>query len=477
MYKVDMYYTVKTLLERGNSQRKISRVLGIHRNTVSKIKAQLKAGKTEPPPIKRTSILDFYREEIKQQVENNKSAVLIHDFLVRDKGVNVAYTTVVKYVRGLKHKEVYVPMVCEPGEEAQVDFGYLGRFKKDGKWRKVWVFSMILSHSRYAYYERVLDQSVDTFIRCHIHAFEYFGGVPFTVKIDNLKAGVITPSFYEPVIQHQYGEFLDHYRSSPITARIARGQDKGKVESGIKYVKDNFLGRIDHKDYYRLGEDLRWWLDYVCNQRLHGTTRKVPSRIFHDREKSYLLQLPQQRFELYYVGTRRVDPVGHIIFDYNYYSVPSRYSGYDVTVKSNGQLLKIYYERYSIAVHSLAQGDGERISREEHRPVYKRRYNRAYYEERISAIGDHANEFKKELEKIKPRHWHEMMKGILRLEQYYSREAINLSCKRAILYGAISYRSVKNILEKGLYKECLPKEQPPIHCGGYGQQLSKYDHL
>lgn len=477
MYKVDMYYTVKTLLEKGNSQRKISRLLGIHRNTVRKIKSRIEAGETEPPPIKKASILDPYREEIKQQVENNKSAVLIHDFLVRQKGLYVAYTTVVKYVRGLKQREVYVPMLCGPGEEAQVDFGYFGRFKKDGKWRKVWVFSMILSHSRYAYFERVLDQSVETFIRCHIHAFEYFGGVPYSVKIDNLKAGVITPSFYEPVIQHQYAEFLAHYGSAPITARIARGQDKGKVESGIKYVKNNFLGRIDHKDYYRLGDDLRWWLDHVCNQRLHGTTRKVPSRVFHETEKGYLQQLPQQRFELYYIGWRKVDLFYHIHFDYNYYSVPSRYSGYDVTVKSNGQLLKIYYERTLIAIHTLAKGQGKRITREEHKPVYKQRYSRAYYEERIKAIGDHASTFQEELEKDKPRHWYEMMKGILNLEKSYSRKAINLSCKRAILYGAVSYRAVKNILEKGLYKESLPEDYSSMIYGGYGHELSKYDQI
>jgi transposase len=97
---------------------------------------------------------------------------------------------------------------------------------------------MVLSHSRYSYNEIVLNQSVSTFIRCHIHAFEYFGGVPEVIKIDNLKAGVITPSFYEPVIQYQYAEFLSHYGSSPVTARINRGQDKGKSRIRHKVCKE-----------------------------------------------------------------------------------------------------------------------------------------------------------------------------------------------------------------------------------------------
>ena len=201
MYGVEMYHTVKTLLEKGKSQRYIAKTLGIHRRTIKRIKACIEKGKPGPEPIKKESLLDPYKDLINDLIELGKTSVLIHEYLTKNKNVQVAYPTVVKYVRSLKYKEVYIPLICEPGEESQADFGYLGRFKKDGKLVKVWVFSMVLSHSRYSYNETVLNQSVGTFIRCHIHAFEYFRGVPEVVKIDNLKAGVITPSFYEPVIQ------------------------------------------------------------------------------------------------------------------------------------------------------------------------------------------------------------------------------------------------------------------------------------
>ena len=89
-----------------------------------------------------------------------------------------------------------------PGEEAQVDFGYLGMSPDDtGKRKKTWVFNMRLSYSRLDYFEKVYDQKVETFIAAHIHAFEFFGGIPEYVKIDNLKAAILEANFYEPIYQ------------------------------------------------------------------------------------------------------------------------------------------------------------------------------------------------------------------------------------------------------------------------------------
>ncbi len=115
-----------------------------------------------------------------------------------------------------------------------MDFAYLGRFEDEERRRKVWVFGMVLSSSRYSHYELVLDQCVTTFLGCHIRAFENFGAVPKTVKLDNLKSGILEANFYEPIIQADYPEMLAHYGSAPVACRPRRPQDKGKVESGMK---------------------------------------------------------------------------------------------------------------------------------------------------------------------------------------------------------------------------------------------------
>lgn len=476
MYRVEMYYTVKTLLDRGQSQRSISKLLGIHRKTVKKIQSDIEKGKLSPMPIEREKLLAPYENQIKDWIERGKSCVLIHEYLTRDKGVKVAYPTVVKFVKPFKKDEVYVPVHTEPGEEAQVDFGYLGRFLKKGKLVKAWVFCMVLGHSRYSYHEIVGDQTVGTFIRCHIHGFEYFGGVPATVKLDNLKAGVITPSFYEPVIQHQYAAFLKHYNSSPVTARIRRGQDKGKVEQGVKYVKNNFLKRVDHKDYDQLCRDLARWNDQVCNKRIHGTTRKVPEQVFVNQEKKRLSRLPQERYEVFSVESRRANGYAHVSFLYNFYSVPHTLAGEQLTLQYNNTLLRIFHGQELAATHTIYQGKGNYITKEEHKPPHKRKKSREYYYARVEDIGRYAVDFVEELEKIKPRHWHEMTNGILHLCRYHQKEHVNLSCKRALAYGAISYQEVKAILEKGLFQE--PEEDTRLdNLGGYGHPLSRYDNL
>ena len=155
---------------------------------------------------------------------------------------------------------------------------------------------MRLSYSRLDYYEKVYDQRVETFIQCHINAFKYFGGVPECVKIDNLKAAILEANFYEPVFQSMYKGFATHYNFKPVPCRIYRPNDKGKVESGIKYVKQNFfLGRT-FKDSDDLDRQLRNWLNRTCNQRIHGTTKKVPFEVFNTDEKEKLQAIPQHSF-------------------------------------------------------------------------------------------------------------------------------------------------------------------------------------
>lgn len=132
---------------------------------------------------------------------------------------------------------------------------------------------MRLSYSRLDYYEVVFDQSCKTWIQCHINAFHYFAGSPKVIKLDNLKAGVVDSNFYEPVYQKEYKRLADHYGILLAPCRVYQPQEKGKVESGIKYVKNNFFaGRTFHR-YEELIHDLTNWLN-KANNRIHGTTKK-----------------------------------------------------------------------------------------------------------------------------------------------------------------------------------------------------------
>ena len=237
MIGTPMYTTILTLYKQGLSQRKIARTTNTHRKTVKKIIERYESSKIETPiPYNRSSITDSWHEEIIDLMSNKLSAVRIYEEL-KDKGYHLSYSSLSRYIRNHNIKNTTcVRFHTSPGEEAQVDFGDIGRrFDSNGKLRKAYIFNMRLSYSRYDYYEVVFDQKVETWIQCHINAFKYFGGIPKVIKLDKLKAGVLDANFYEPICQKEYKQMADHYNCLLSPCRPYKPQEKGKVESGIKY--------------------------------------------------------------------------------------------------------------------------------------------------------------------------------------------------------------------------------------------------
>ena len=208
-----MYSTIITLDRQGISQRQISRMTNTHRKTVKKIIMKYrKYGITSPEPYKRESELDKWHEAIVEQMTSNLSMIRMHEKL-KDQGFTHSYESLSRYIRKHKIKSTTcIRFHSEPGEEAQVDFGDIGRrYDQHGKLRKAYVFNMRLSYSRRDYYEIVFDQKVETWLKCHINAFNFFGGVPQVIKIDNLKSGVTDANFYEPIFQKEYLRLAENY--------------------------------------------------------------------------------------------------------------------------------------------------------------------------------------------------------------------------------------------------------------------------
>lgn len=472
-----MYYTIQTLLKNGVSISEISRQTGSDPKTIRKIRDKIAGGVISEPKIDRKCILDDHKQYILELYLQGLSSKLIHQRLECEKGVEVSYTTVKDYVRKkFKTTEVFIPLLSPPGQEAQVDFGYAGFFVKDSKQVKVWVFEMVLSHSRYAYFEMVTEQTVETFIRCHINAFEYFGGVPAMIKIDNLKSGVLEASFYEPVLQKEYNDFLKHYNAGGVTCRVRRGSDKGKVESGIKYVKKNFFKGLRTRDYYEAENELKRWNESVCNKRVHGTTRRIPTEVLSTYEKNYLQSLPPSRYEIWKIQRRKVNNYGHIFFKSNYYSVPYKYIGEELVLKSNGKLLRIYLGFDEIAVHEIHDGMGEFKTVDEHKMPAKRFKSDEYYDTKIRAIGFNALAFIEAYKEERPENWKRVVAGLYALKHTYGTEILELACKRSLEYRLISYKSLRKICEQGLYGKEIQKVTHACG-GGFESDLKLYDKL
>ena len=468
MIGVAMYITIKSLWERHKNKSLIARMTGHDWKTVAKKIKEIEEGKEYPKKKPHPRILDPCQEQIMKWLEEDLSGVRIHEKL-REEGVKAGYSTIKEYIAQIKKRDnIFIRMHTLPGEEAQVDFGYLGYTLYKGKKRKTWVFNMRLSYSRLDYYEIVYDQRVETFIQCHINAFYYFRGIPQYVKIDNLKAAILKANFYEPIYQELYKNFAYHYGFHPLPCRVRRPNDKGKVESGIKYVKNNFFLGRKFSNEQELKEKLNRWCNKV-NYRIHGTTRKVPKEVFEKEEKIKLKPLPLEEFKLVKVGTRKVYHDCHIYVDYNYYSVPFEYVGREVEIELAKNLLKVFYQGKEIAVHPRLSGRGKFRTNNSHYPAYKR-YSDTEYQERYQAKMAHIGTYTEQLFfliiKEHPRDWNRTVQGILSLQKTYPREVIEATCKRALSFGVIRYSVIKNICHNGSYNLPVEFDKEAVYATG-----------
>jgi len=458
-----MYTTIKTLWEKTKNKTEIARLTGHDWKTVAKVIKNIEAGIEIPQYKPRSSLIDSYREKVLKLLEKDLNGVRIHEELTRD-GFKGSYPTVKRYINKLKRSQnIFIRIHTEPGEEAQVDFGYLGITKDDsGKSRKTWVFNMRLSYSRFDYYCKVYDQKVETFIACHINAFEAFGGVPKYVRIDNLKSAILEAGFYEPLYQQAYKDFARYYGFSPLPCRIARPNDKGKVESGIRFVKGNFFKGRKFASGKDLDCQLKAW-NSIANQRVHGTTRKVPLEVFTEEEKSILSPLPPVRFAISKISTRKVYHDCHIYVDYNYYSVPYEYVGKIVDVEITDSLVKVFYGGKRIALHKRIAGRGLFSTVESHYPAFKifdATENQKACRQKMKEIGVYCEKFFGKALDEKPKSASAIARGVLSLKKLYPDSIIEASCKRALFYGAIEYRVVKSICRSSAY--VLPLEEVAI---------------
>jgi len=460
MLGVAMHTTIKTLMEKGLNKAQVAKATGHDWKTVSKVMENLKKNKAFPEKKSYFRILDPHKEQIVQFMEQGLTGVRIHQKLL-SMGVAAGYTTVKTYIASIRKREkIFVRIHTKPAEEAQVDFGYVGLTSDNtGKKRRTWVFNMKLCYSRLDHYQKVYDQRVETFIQCHINAFEYFGGVPEYVRIDNLKAAILEASFYEPVYQRLYRNFADYYGFKPIPCRIYRPNDKGKVESGIKYVKYNFFAGRTFINGDNLDKRLKDWRDNICNKRIHGTTRKAPLEVFMQDEKTKLKPLPLDRFKMIQAGTRNVYHDCHIHADYNYYSVPFEYVGKEVAIELSESLLKVYYDNKEIAVHPRQKGKGSFSTQDNHYPKYKRYSETEYqekYQTKMKEIGRYAEQLFFLAIQKQPRDWGRTIQGVLSLLKSYPCYIVESACKRALAFGVHHYSVIKNICANGSY--ALPVE-------------------
>ena len=351
------------LHRQGLSVIAIARRLGKDPKTVRKyIERGVEAPAYGPRPVGRPGklapYLAFLGERIKAFPELS-AARLTRE--IRQMGYEGAYTAVKRHLAVIRPqagpKPYEVRFETPPGVQAQVDFArFVVEFTDDpGNRRIVWLFSLVLGHSRFLFARYVLHQDLQTLLRCHIQAFEAIGGVPIEILYDRMKTAVTGEDDQGHIVYNRSLLALAHHcRFQPRACRPYRAKTKGKVERPFSYIRqDFFLGRV-FRNLDDLNMQLTDWLDTVANVRVHGTTQRIVAEAFA-AEQSELQPLPKQRFDAALKLERRVSHDGFVAVGGNYYSVPDR-TRRIVEVQQLADLVRILDLGQIVAEHPVIEG-------------------------------------------------------------------------------------------------------------------------
>jgi transposase len=271
---------------------------------------------------------------------------------LREAGYGGGISIVKDYVRSIRPptRQAFLTLAFAPGDVAQVDWGEWGSIAVGNTRRRLSFFVMVLAYSRQMYVEFTLSQTMEQFLATHINAFNALG-VPRRVMVDNLRTAVLAHPRGQPAQFHpRYLDFARHYGFEPLACNVARGNEKGRVERGVGYVKHNFLAGLELSAFEALNPALRLWLETVANVRLHRETQRRPAELWAE-ELAYLQPVNPRLFDVGRVLAVRANKQFRVSFETNRYSVPARLAGYPLTLKAYPDRLCLYHDETLVARH------------------------------------------------------------------------------------------------------------------------------
>ncbi len=471
----DKKQTVLALLRLKYSQREIQRRTGVRRETISKygksagiltgaairIDSNEAKAASEVPPGSR-SLAQPYQEQIEAALAQGLTAQRIYQDL-RELGFPGKYWSIKRFIKKLRKQkpEVCARIEVPPGKEAQVDLGK-GAPTLDpatGKYKRPYLFRMVLSFSRHSYEEVIWRQNVESFVRAHENAFRFFGGVPEIVVLDNLKAGVSQACFYDPTINPVYQSFAKHCGFEALPCKVRKPEHKGKVENSIDYAQDNALKGKKFEALEEQNAHLRNWNRTIASLRIHGTTKEQVIKRFEEKERAALKNLPPEAFKLFKIGRRRVHTDGHVEVEGAYYSVPCEYLGQDVTIHCDTKMIRIYDRQgKEIAVH-VRQLKGHFQTLENHLPEHKR-WSQLRLEnqlkEQAARLGKETSKWAEKVFEERGVLAYRVLQGAIGLSRKYSPAQINYACGQALSLHSFRYHTLKLFCER----QQARKEEP-----------------
>ena len=482
---------ILALLELGWSHRRVARETGVNRETVARYDPRHKSKPATVPtgsagtkparvPTGSTSACEPYRSLIQEALDRGLSAQRIWQDLQEDWNFNAGYCSVKRFVRQLKrshHGPVVAVLEHPPGAETQIDFfqGVPTLDPGSGRWRRPWVFRMILACSGHSYEEPMWRQDQISFIRAHEHAFLEFGGVPQVVRLDNLKAGVARACLYDPDVSELYAAFAKHWDFVPLPCKPRNPQEKGVVERGGSYLKDNALKGRKFDSIGEFGIFLKHWNRTVARLRIHGTTRKQVYAHFLEVEKPALKPLAEKPFSLFEVGTRKVHLDGYVEVGRAFYAVPVRLLGEEVRVYWDDRMVRVYHKGECVSVYSRGYA-GTFNARDENAAFAHKPARQQAYQDHLLAKAEHIglgalNWAKGAVEERGVRAYR-LLQGMLSLTRKYPREQVDWACGTALERKVFRFKPLQRLVERAASRK--PVQLPLIQAHEIIRDLSEY---
>ena len=412
--------------------------------------------KSSPVQCEQSLVLP-HAEQVLIWHQQGIQATTIHDALVRTYGFAGGYDSVKRFLRRQKKDgpPATVMLDHKPGEAVQVDFGSGPKIVDPvtGEVADTWVFVMTLAWSRHQYAEVVWNQKVETWLGCHRRAFEFFGGVPAKVVIDNAKCAITKACYYDPEVQRSYAEIAEGYGFLISACPPRDPQKKGIVESGVKYIKNNFMPLRDFRDLADANRQLQEWVLGTAGNRIHGTIRERPLTRFAETERHFLQALPDVAPEVVAWAGAKLHGNCHVQFEKAYYSAPFSLVHQRLMLRAGEKVVQIFHEQQLVAVHPRQRRPGARSTVAEHMPPEAQAYlmhDPQWCLQKAEKIGPMCQELVEQLFASRVLDNLRAAQGVLQLRKKYGTTRVEAACRRAVEHGTPLYRAVKIILEKGL---------------------------
>jgi transposase len=339
----------------------IAEAVGVHHDTVRRaIEADRFVSTPRVVKSRLDPYLPFLIDTLDRYPRIRSTRLLL---MLRDRGYTGSVQQLRRVVRRHRPRKdkAFLALTFLPAEQVQVDWGDFGTLQVGRAVRRLSCFVMTLSYSRRMYARFTLDQTLATFLACHVQAFRDFGGVPRVALYDNLKSAVLErvgdAIRFHPALLELAGHF--HFR--PVAANVAAGWEKGRVESSIRYLRSSYAEARHYRDLSDANAQLRRFLDEVANVRswVQDRTRTVDEAFREERPR--LLPLPEHAPNTSHVQVARSGKQPYVRFDLNDYSIPHRLVHRPLTLVADEHLVRVIDGKDVVARHGRTYDRGARV--------------------------------------------------------------------------------------------------------------------